>query len=74
MTNAQLEAFRKIASAMQQESTDWDWQWIGPYMSQRMFRITRKRAEQYAVSHGGTARKMTTPLTGFEPFHRGEWI
>lgn len=56
MTHATLQAFRDIAAAMQSESTDW--QWIGPHMSQRMFGITRTRAEQYAARHGGTASQM----------------
>jgi hypothetical protein len=56
MNNAQIEAFRQIAAAMQGEAADW--QWIGPYMSQRMFGITRKRAEAYAARHGGEARRM----------------
>lgn len=41
-----------------------DWQWIGPHMSQRMFGITRRRAQEYATRFGGTA----SPL---EPFVRG---
>ena len=56
MTSTQLDAFRRIHEAMQTEPTDW--QWIGPHMSQRMFGITRTRAEQYAERHGGTARQM----------------
>jgi hypothetical protein len=58
MNAATLEAFRQIADAMQPEPTDWEW--IGPHMSQRMFRITRERAEAYAQRHGGTARRMPT--------------
>ena len=57
MTNAQLDAFRKIAKTMLGPNQDWEW--IGPHMSQRMFGITRERAETYAARHGGTARKMT---------------
>lgn len=56
MTNAQLEGFRAIAAAMQTEPADWEW--IGPHMSQRMFGITRERAEAFAKAHGGTARPM----------------
>lgn len=56
MTHAQLEAFRRIADAMQSEPTDWEW--IGPHMSQRHFGITEKRAREFAQRHGGTARKM----------------
>ena len=56
MNNAQLEAFRQIADTMQTQPTDW--QWIGPHMSQRMFGITRERAEAYAKRHGGKAEPM----------------
>lgn len=56
MTNVQLEGFRMLAQAMAGEPTDW--QWIGPHMSQRMFGITRTRAEAYAARHGGEARPM----------------
>lgn len=56
MTNATLEAFRAIASAMQTEPTTREW--IGPHMSQRMFGITERRANEYTQRHGGTAREM----------------
>jgi hypothetical protein len=56
MTNATIEAFRNIHEAMQTEPTNW--QWIGPYMSQRMFSITETRAKAYAQRHGGEAKKM----------------
>lgn len=56
MTSVQLEGFRMLAQAMEMEPTDW--QWIGPHMSQRMFGITRTRAEAYAARHGGEARPM----------------
>jgi hypothetical protein len=56
MTNATLEMFRSIHQSMQTEPTDW--QWIGQYMSQRMFGITESRAKDYAARHGGVARKM----------------
>ncbi len=59
MTDATLQAFRDIAESMQTEPTDW--QWIGPHMSQRMFGITRTRAEGYAKSHGGDAKPMVAP-------------
>lgn len=55
MTNATLQAFRDIAETMIGTA---DWQWIGPHMSQRMFGITRERAEGYAKAHGGTAQPM----------------
>ena len=56
MNDAQLNAFRQIADAMQEKPADW--QWIGPYMSQRMFGITQERAEAYALRHGGKAERM----------------
>jgi hypothetical protein len=56
MNEAQLEAFRKIADAMQSEPQDW--QWIGRHMSQRMFGITETRAKQYAQRFGGAAKRM----------------
>lgn len=56
MNDSTLAAFRAIAEAMQTEATDW--QWVGPYMSQRMFGITEARARAYAERHGGTASKM----------------
>lgn len=56
MNDAQLSAFRQIADAMQQQPADW--QWVGPHLSQRMFGITRERAEAYAARHGGEAKPM----------------
>ena len=56
MNTATLEAFRTIAAQMQTEPQDW--QWIGQYMSQRMFGITEKRAKEYAARHGGNAMPM----------------
>lgn len=56
MNNAQLQTFRDIAAQMQTQPADW--QWIGPHMSQRMFGITRERAEGYAKAHGGVAQQM----------------
>ena len=56
MNNAQLEAFRQIATLMQAEPANW--QWIGPHMSQRMFGITEFRAKQYAARHGGEAKQI----------------
>ena len=57
MNDATINAFRQIHEAMQTETTDW--QWIGPYMSQRMFGITESRAKAYAERHGGKAEKMS---------------
>lgn len=56
MIDAQLQAFRQIADAMQSKPADW--QWIGPHMSQRMFGITQERAEAFAARHGGEAKPM----------------
>ena len=56
MTENTLQAFRDIAAQMNPGPQDWEW--IGPHLSQRMFGITRERAEAYAARHGGTARKM----------------
>jgi len=55
MTDATLKAFRDIAEIMIGQA---DWQWVGPHMSQRMFGITRERAEDYAKAHGGKAEPM----------------
>ena len=72
MTDETLTAFRDIADDLL--GKDRDWEWIGPHASQRMFGITQKRADGYAKRHGGTARKMEHPLTGFAPFRRKEKI
>ena len=56
MNYAHLQYFRALSEAMQTEPTDW--QWIGPHMSQRMFGITKTRAESYAKAHGGEAKPM----------------
>ena len=63
MTDATLARFRELADAMR-EASPADWQWIGPHASQRMFGITRERAEAYATRHGGEARPMPTPSNG----------
>ena len=57
MHDAQIQAFRAIAEAMQTAPTDW--QWIGPHLSQRMFGITETRAKAYAERHGGVAQRMS---------------
>lgn len=57
MNDATLTAFRQMADAMQ-GNVPQDWQWVGKYMSQRMFGITEKRAKEYARVHGGVACKM----------------
>jgi hypothetical protein len=56
MTDAQLDAFRQFAAAIAEAPADW--QWIGPYMSQRHFGITERQAREYAARHGGVASKM----------------
>jgi len=57
MNDATLQMFRELADAMA-GSAPRDWQWIGPWMSQRHFGITEERAKEYAARHGGTASKM----------------
>ena len=56
MNETTLQGFRALADAMTPEPKDWEW--IGEHMSQRMFGITRERAEGYAARHGGSARLM----------------
>lgn len=56
MNDATLSHFRAIADAMQTAPATW--QWIGKYMSQRMFGITEQRAKEYAARHGGIASPM----------------
>ena len=57
MNDAVLQSFRDIADAMAGPEPR-DWQWIGKWESQRMFRITEKRAKDYAAKFGGAARRM----------------
>ena len=56
MNDATLQGFRDIAAQMFPEPRDW--QWIGRWMSQRMFGITERRAKEYARIYGGEASKM----------------
>ena len=56
MTDATLQSFRDLADTMLGPNRNWEW--VGRHMSQRMFGITQKRAEEYARLYGGTARKM----------------
>ena len=56
MNNAQLQAFRQIAADMQ--PAEQNWQWVGKWMSQRMFGISEQRAKEYAARFGGEAKKM----------------
>jgi len=55
MNDATLDQFRTLAEALIGRA---DWEWVGPHLSQRMFGITRERAESFAKAHGGVARKM----------------
>lgn len=57
MNDAQLSYFRSLADAMAGPEPR-DWEWVGSYISQRMFGITEARTKKYAAQHGGTARKM----------------
>lgn len=59
MNATQLQVFRDLAAQMAGPAPQ-DWQWIGKYMSQRMFGITEARAKDYAQHYGGEARKMET--------------
>lgn len=56
MNDATLNHFRALSGAMQAAPTDW--QWVGKYLSQRMFGITEERAKAYATNHGGEAKQM----------------
>ena len=53
---AELALFRRLAREL--GVIDEGWQWIGPFMSQRMFGISEKRARDYAARYGGEASKM----------------
>lgn len=57
MTDATLQMFRSLAAAMQGDEPQ-TWQWIGRWMSQRMFGITEQRAKDYASRFGGEASPM----------------
>lgn len=57
MNDATLQHFRNLADAMRGNEPA-DWQWIGPYMSQRHFGITEAKAKAYAERHGGEAKRM----------------
>lgn len=56
MNNATLQAFRQISAEMQ--PAEQNWQWVGKWMSQRMFGISEQRAKEYAARLGGEAKKM----------------
>lgn len=55
MNEATLQGFRDMAAILAGHEPQ-TWQWIGPYMSQRMFGITEARAKDYAQRHGGEAK------------------
>lgn len=57
MNDAALEGFRMMAAAMAGPEPQ-DWQWIGPYMSQRHFGIGEAKAKALAARHGGEASRM----------------
>jgi hypothetical protein len=65
MNDAVLNHFRGLAEAMAGPDPQ-NWQWIGPYMSQRMFGITEKRAKEYAARHGGEAQQMVPQPAAWE--------
>ena len=56
MNDSVLDDFRAIVAAMHPEPHDW--QWVGRWMSQRMFGLTEARARDYAQRFGGAARRM----------------
>lgn len=60
MNDATLQGFRNMADEMRKARGESEprWQWIGQHMSQRMFGISRERAEAYAARYGGEAREM----------------
>ena len=57
MNEATLVQFRLLADAMRGPEPA-DWQWVGPHMSQRMFGLTKVRAQEFAARHGGKAARM----------------
>jgi hypothetical protein len=61
MTDATLQTFRDLAAVLLTGRAG-DWQWIGPWSSQRMFGITEARARDYARRFGGEAKAM--PVEG----------
>jgi hypothetical protein len=65
MNEAALMGFRQLAAAMAGPEPQ-NWQWVGPYMSQRMFGISEKRAKEYAARHGGEAKKMPPQPAAWE--------
>lgn len=65
VNEAALMGFRELAAAMAGPEPQ-NWQWVGPYMSQRMFGISEKRAKEYAARHGGEAKKMPPQPAAWE--------
>lgn len=65
MNEAALIGFRQLAAVMAGPEPQ-NWQWIGPYMSQRMFGISEKRAKEYAARHGGEAKMMPPQPAAWE--------
>lgn len=57
MDDRDLAIYRVYADIMRGAEPA-DWQWEGPYMSQRMYGITKSRAQAYAARHGGVAQRM----------------
>lgn len=57
MNDATLQAFREIAAQMAGPAPQ-NWQWIGRFISQRMFGISEQRAKEMASRHGGEASEM----------------
>ena len=65
MNEAVLSHFRTLAEAMAGPEPQ-TWQWVGKHMSQRMFRISEKRAKEYAARHGGEAMQMVAQPEAWE--------
>jgi hypothetical protein len=65
MNEAVLSHFRGLAEAMAGPEPQ-NWQWVGKHMSQRMFRISEKRAKEYAARHGGQAMQMVAQPEAWE--------
>lgn len=69
MNDATLEGFRSIANSMR-PPVPHDWEWVGEYISQRMFGITEERAKAYAAKYGGAARKSPERHDNYERWVR----
>lgn len=62
MNDATLDYFRSLADAMAGDTLR-DWQYVGPYISQRYYGITEQKAKDLQARFGGDARQMTSTET-----------